>query len=303
MLVSAIFVSIVYERQSWCHYLCGLGGVAGVLAKTSILELRADRNVCISQCGSNECYLGTSANQGCPFGQAGPRLHSNRLCTLCGTCVKNCPHGAINLNLRVPGREIWEIGRSNAGTAFLVLGMIGGLFSEMVGKMPFYEGLSTYLPLAPVTRFTVVFIGVLLAMNIMLILAAQISSRIYDEGFRRNYARYGLALLPVALTAFMAFHIYYLINLGVQLPTLLSHNFDFQVFRRLIITVPPEVTRFIQEILIYLGLGWSLIIMYRLGRAGREKMFRVVSGLLPHAAVALILTLLMLSATRSFFFG
>jgi transcriptional regulator with AAA-type ATPase domain/polyferredoxin len=304
MLVSAIFVSVVYERQSWCHYLCGLGGVAGVLAKTSILELRADRNVCISQCGSNECYLGTAANQGCPFGQAGPRLHSNRLCTLCGTCVKNCPHGAINLNLRVPGREIWEVRHNtNAGTAFLVLGMIGGLFSEMVSKMSFYGSLSTFLPLSPVSRFTVVFIGVLLAMNVMLVLAAQVSSRIYGEQFRENYCKYGLALLPVALTSFMAFHIYYLINLGVQLPTLLSHNFDFEVFRRLIITVPPDVTRLIQQTLIYIGLGWSLIIMYRLGRAGRDRMLRVVSGLLPHAAVALLLALVMLTATRSFFFG
>ena len=115
MLASAILVAVIYERQSWCHYLCGLGGVAGVLAKTSIVELRADRNVCISQCGSNECFLGTTANEGCPFGQAGPRLHSNRLCTLCGTCVKNCPHGAINLNLRVPGSEIWEMRHTNDG--------------------------------------------------------------------------------------------------------------------------------------------------------------------------------------------
>ncbi|MGO9572665.1 MAG: sigma 54-interacting transcriptional regulator [Desulfomonilaceae bacterium] len=302
MLASAIIVAVIYERQSWCHYLCGLGGVAGVLAKTSMLELRADRNVCISQCGSNECYLGTTANEGCPFGQAGPRLHSNRLCTLCGTCVKNCPHGAINLNLRVPGSEIWEVRHTNAGTAFLVLGMIGGLFSEMVGKMPFYGSLSIFLPLSPITRFTVVFIAVLLAMNLMLVLAAKVSSRIYRERFRGNYSRFGLALLPVALTAFMAFHVYYLINLGVQLPTLLSHNFDFAVFRRLVITVPPEVTRFIQEMLIYIGLGWSLIIMYRLGRAGRDKILQIVAGLLPHAALALLLAVLMLEATRSFFY-
>ncbi|MDQ1278619.1 MAG: hypothetical protein QG555_1662, partial [Thermodesulfobacteriota bacterium] len=303
MLASAIIVAVIYERQSWCHYLCGLGGVAGVLAKTSMLELRADRNVCISQCGSNECYLGTNANEGCPFGQTGPRLHSNRLCTLCATCVKNCPHGAINLNLRVPGREIWEIRHTNAGTAFLVLGMIGGLFSEMVNKMPFYEQLTAFLPLSPVARFTTVFIAVLIAINLMLVLAATVSSRIYREPFRENYSRYGLALLPVALTAFMAFHIYYFINLGVQLPTLLSHNFDFEVFRRLIITVPSDVTRFTQQILIYIGVGWTLIIMYRLGRASHEKIFQAVAGLAPHAALALILAILMLDAMRSFFYG
>jgi transcriptional regulator with AAA-type ATPase domain/polyferredoxin len=303
MLASAIIVAVIYERQSWCHYVCGLGGVAGVLAKTAILELRADRNVCISQCGSNECYLGTTANEGCPFGQAGPRLHSNRLCTLCGTCVKNCPHGAINLNLRVPGSEIWEVRHTNAGTAFLVIGMIGGLFSEMVSKMPFYGGISTLLPLSPITRFTVVFIAVLVALNVMLVLAAQVSSRIYGERFRENYSRYGLAILPLTLTAFMAFHVYYLINLGVQLPTLLSHNFDFAVFRQLIITVPPEVTRFIQQALIYVGLGWSLMIMYRLGRASREKNLQIVAGLLPHAALAVFLAVLLLEATHSFFYG
>jgi hypothetical protein len=182
--------------------------------------------------------------------------------------VKNCPHGAINLNLRVPGSEIWEIG-SQRGTAFLVIGMIGGLFSEMVSKMPFYGSISCLAAIS-YPRFTVVFIAVLVAMNVMLVLAAQVSSRIYGERFRENYSRHGLALLPLALTAFMAFHIYYLVNLGVQLPTLLSHNFDFAVFRGLIVTVPPEVTRFIQQTLIYVGLAWSLI-LYRLGRSAEGK--------------------------------
>jgi hypothetical protein len=86
------------------------------------------------------------------------------------------------------------------------------------------------------------------------------------------------------------------------LPTLLSHNFDFAVFRGLIVTVPPEVTRFIQQTLIYVGLAWSLIIMYRLGRASREKNLQIVAGLLPHAALALFLAVLLLEATRSFFY-
>ncbi|MEW6112798.1 MAG: sigma 54-interacting transcriptional regulator, partial [Thermodesulfobacteriota bacterium] len=102
MLVSAVFVAVIFERQSWCRYLCGLGGMIGVLSKTSLLEMRADRNVCISQCISNECFMGTAEREGCPFGQAGPKLHSNRLCKVCATCLKNCPHSAINLNLRVP---------------------------------------------------------------------------------------------------------------------------------------------------------------------------------------------------------
>ena len=88
MLVSAVIVAIIFERQSWCLYLCGLGGMVGVLAKTSIIELRANRNVCTAQCSNHLCFTGTENSEGCPFGQSGPRLNTNRLCKLCGTCSR-----------------------------------------------------------------------------------------------------------------------------------------------------------------------------------------------------------------------
>ena len=168
----------------------------GVLAKSAIVELRADRNVCISQCASNECYLGGSAEDGCPYGQAGPRLHSNRMCKLCMSCVKNCPHGAINLNLRIPGREIWEIRKPNTGTAFLVVGMIGALLSEMVTRTALYGNLAVAVPLPDAVRFTFIFALVLALVNLSLALAAAVSRRVYGDSFRGNYSRYGLALLP-----------------------------------------------------------------------------------------------------------
>ena len=303
MLISAIVVAVIYERQSWCLYVCGLGGMVGLLAKTSIVELRADRNVCISQCGTNDCYLGGSNSEGCPFGQAGPRLHSNRVCKLCGICVKNCPHGAINLNLRFPGREIWEIRQPKVGTAFLVLGMIGGLLSEMVSKTQTYDFLTGFLPIPQIARFTLVFLAILLAVNLLMMLAAFISCHVYGDTLSDNYARFGLSLLPVALTAFTAFHVYYLINLGVELPTLLSHNLDFAVFSELIITVPPWVTQLLQQILLWTGLAWTLMIIYRIGSESHDRMFNVLVGLLPHAALASILTLVIQEAMHSFFYG
>ncbi|MDD3471606.1 MAG: sigma 54-interacting transcriptional regulator, partial [Syntrophaceae bacterium] len=165
MLLSAILVSMVYERQTWCLYLCGLGGMVGVLSKTSIVELRANGNVCISECSSNECYLGTAERSGCPFGHAGPRLRSNRVCKVCGQCLKNCPHGAISLNLRAPGQEIWQHSQRHAGTAFLVLGMIGGLFSEMVTEMPEYATFTSWLPFPAIVNFSIVFLIILVVIN------------------------------------------------------------------------------------------------------------------------------------------
>jgi hypothetical protein len=301
MLVSAVVVSVVFERQAWCRYLCGLGGMIGVLSKASMVELRADRNVCISQCTTNECLLGTAEREGCPFNQAGPKLHSNRLCKLCGACVKNCPHAAINLNLRIPGQEIWEIRHTNAGTAFLVIGMMGGLLSELLSKTESYMTLQSILPGPQIVGFSLVFLLVVLGVNLLLFLATACSHEIFGDTFKENYSRYGLALLPLVLTSFMAFHVYYLINVGVGLPRLAGETFDFDLFRSLVITVPGEVTQFVQQGLVLIGLAWTLLITYRLGKASHPSPFQAAYGILPHAGLAVALALVVIRALGVFF--
>lgn len=301
MLLSAALVSMVYERQTWCLYLCGLGGMVGVLSKTSIVELRANGNICISECSSNECYLGTADRAGCPFGQAGPRLRSNRLCKVCGQCVKNCPHGAITLNLRAPGQEIWQHSQRHAGTAFLVLGMIGGLFSEMVSRMPEYKILAEWMPFPPILNFSIVFLVILASINGLMLLAALISRRSCGDTLRQNFARFGLAMLPLTLGSFTAFHIYYLINLGVQIPILVSKYFEIEALNSLIITVPDGVTFFLQQSVIWIGLAWTLITMYRLGLWTKKTAMDTVTSVGPHAAVAIFIAVLMSEAITNFF--
>jgi len=303
MLASAVVVSVIYERQAWCLYLCGLGGMVGLLAKTSLLELRADRNVCISRCGTNDCFLGNADAEGCPFGQAGPRLHSNRLCKLCATCVKNCPYGAINLNLRFPGREIWEVRQPKTGTAFLVLGMIGGLISEMCSRSPWYEYLTAILPLPPIVVFTLMYAAIIFAINLLMILASLMSSRTLGENLSSNYARYSLALLPVALCVFGAFHLYYLFHLGVQVPNLLSHNFDIEALKGLGFTVPRHLAGLMQQFLMWLGLAWTFIILYRIGVENYDFRLRTIAGLLPHAILACALNLAAINSMMCFFYS
>ena len=301
MLLSAILVSMVYERQTWCLYLWGLGGMVGVLSKTSFVELRANGNVCISECSSNECYLGTSERAGCPFGHAGPRLRSNRVCKVCGQCLKNCPHGAISLNLRAPGQEIWQHSQRHAGTAFLVLGMIGGLFSEMVSKMPEYQILTSWMPFPTVVNFSIVFLAILACINTLMILASLISRRYCGDTLRQNFARFGLAMLPLTLGSFTAFHIYYLINLGVHIPILISKYFDIEALNTLIITVPPDVTFYLQQTVIWGCLAWTLLTIYRLGLWTQKSALNTLCIVGPHAVVAIVIALVMSEAITNFF--
>ncbi len=286
----AVLVSVVFERQSWCRYLCPLGGMTGVLAQTAIVELRADRNVCASRCTSHECYSGTEDREGCPFGQLAPSMHTNQTCKICADCLKNCPHGAINLNLRIPGHELLAMQNTNTATAFLIVSMLGGLMSEIVSQTPFYGELVVSLGLPEVVTLSLVFAVITGATNAIVVIAAVASGRILGEGLRDNYNRFGLALLPLALTAFFAFHLYYLINLGVQLPILLSKNFDLAIFRQLIITVPPATTFLAQKLVVAAGLVWTSCLIYRFSLTGQGPFWRVFPGVLPHALAALVLS-------------
>ena len=275
----------------------------GVAAKASMLELRADQNVCITRCTSNECYLGTASEEGCPFGQTVPRLDSNRLCKICGRCIKNCPHDAVSLSLRIPGKEIWEMRRANTGTAFLVIGMLSGLLSELVTHTPLYPRLTAHVPLPDVARFTVLFIAFVVTLNLVMLALAWVSHKVYGDSWANNYCRQGLGLIPLALTAFVAYHVYYLVNLGVHLPTLLGQFLDSDLLSNLAFKVQPSSTYVVQQVLIWTGLTWSLLIMYRLARAERAAVAPAVLAVIPHALVAIGIAVLTLAGIRSAFYG
>ena len=299
----AIIVSVIFERQSWCRYLCPLGGMMGVFAKVSPIELRADRNVCASQCTTNECFTGTDKSEGCPFGQMVPSLRSNRFCKLCGSCYKNCPHSAINLNLRVPGREIWEIRQAFAVTAFLVISMFGGLLSDLLHKSVIYEKLTILLPNLPeLLRFTIFFVATLAIANLLVLVSAVISSRASGDDTKENFARHGLALLPLVLTGYMAFHLYYLINLGVHFPLVLWQMFQFEIFHQLVITVPPSWTLFFQETLIWMGIVGTLVVGYHLSRGRQANLKDSLREFLPHGVVAFGLGIILIEAMKGFFY-
>lgn len=274
----------------------------GVFAKTSPFELRADRHLCASQCTSNECFTGTKDHEGCPFGQMVPTLRSNRFCKMCGACVKNCPHGAVNLNLRVPGREIWEIRQISAVTAVIVISMLGGLLSEMGHKMAIYQQWTWLFPFeSHLLLFSLFFLILLALSNAVVLLAATISAPASGESIKENFSRYGLALLPLVLTGYMAFHLYYLINLGVYFPIMLWETFKFEIFRTLVVTIPPAWTQVMQQSLILLGVIGSLVIAFRLSRGRHTSLRSSFIEYVPHGMATIIFFAALSYAIREFF--
>ncbi|MBI5569777.1 MAG: sigma 54-interacting transcriptional regulator [Desulfomonile tiedjei] len=302
ILLLAAVVSVIFERQSWCRYLCPLGGMMGVFAKVSPFELRADRNLCSTQCTSNECFTGTAEREGCPFGQVAPSIRSNRFCKMCANCIKNCPYAAINLNVRVPGSELWEMKQTGAITAVLVVSMLGGLLSDLLRHSRTYDAWFAYAGMLPeIVRFSLFFLLVVVGANGLVIVASVISSRSSGETARENLARYGLALLPLVLSGYMAFHLYYFIHLGVYFPILLWQTFHFELFQQLVITIPPAWTLFLQRLLIVIGVLGTLVVSWKLSRGSQISLAESLREYVPHGIVALGFAVLLFRVLADFF--
>ncbi|MFH0825078.1 MAG: sigma 54-interacting transcriptional regulator, partial [Pseudomonadota bacterium] len=296
MFIIAFVLNTLYTRQAWCRYICPLGGMNGLLSRTSMLELRADADTCLSLCGSHECYVGGDKAEGCPFGQVAATLHSNQFCKICANCLKNCPHGAIRLNLRLPGLELGEIRHVRTGTGFLVLGLLGGLLSDMATRMSFYAETASWMPLSGVWRFTLVFVGTIAGINLMAALAAGVSHRVFGERFQENYSRFALALLPLTCMGLLAFHTYYLVTFAVRLPELLDPYFHFSTFRTIDHDQLIHHIRWIQFLLVAVGLAWSINVIYRLVRALPGRPYPRIAGALPHVVTAVILAWVLVKA-------
>lgn len=116
----AIITGIIFTRHTWCRYLCPLGGFVGTASIGSALEIRADPTVCLNKCTTHECYVGNGSTPGCPMFQHLPYLDNNLACKFCFNCVRNCPNGSVQLNLRVPAREVWHLVRVNQGYAIFI---------------------------------------------------------------------------------------------------------------------------------------------------------------------------------------
>src|SRR5215213_5418555 len=124
MLFAAIGLSMVFERRSFCRYLCPVGGFIGIYSQMAPLELRIkDKQVCVT-CEGKPCYNGSAAGYGCPWEVFPGGLTKNTYCGLCMECIRTCPHDNIAVNLRPFSADLAKPSArmDEAFKAFIMLG-------------------------------------------------------------------------------------------------------------------------------------------------------------------------------------
>ncbi|VVB85833.1 4Fe-4S binding domain protein [uncultured archaeon] len=120
----AVVMGAIYEKRSFCRYICPIGLVLGVFSMLSAIELRCKSKKTCQEHDIKECVIGTEAGKACPVGEFPQTMERNNYCVMCMECVKSCSRENIRISPRLPGADLVRSRRTHLDEAYLVHGII-----------------------------------------------------------------------------------------------------------------------------------------------------------------------------------
>ncbi len=137
----AILTFLVFDRRTFCRYLCPLSALIGITTQSSVISgFRAkDLNTCLS-CDTKECMRGSATSYGCPWWESPASNATNMGCGLCTECIKGCPHDNVGLYLQAPFHNAHAAGKKRMDVAVAAAILWGMLLYEMWNAFPWYNG-------------------------------------------------------------------------------------------------------------------------------------------------------------------
>lgn len=212
--LASLFFSAFFQRRVWCRYLCPLGAVNALFSMPSILELRANTQMCLNRCSDHACYTGDESATGCPMFRHPFLVDNNRDCILCGQCVKNCGKNSIHLNVRLAPQELWNQQNPRNSDSVLVICLAAiffpfairlnfPLFLERSATALAHLGLPHSVPLAASLLFFACVIVYLAGYAVL----SRIIAAVTENSWKRVTAVLGYGMIPLVLGAYMAVHL------------------------------------------------------------------------------------------------
>lgn len=267
ILVFAVIFSILYESASWCRYVCPLGMMCGVYSKISMIEVRANTSVCNSECNLPTCYTGTNKIEGCPMQLGVFNMHTNENCILCGQCVKNCRHHAIQLNLRVPASELLQASGldsyrkgANVAIAFFIPVLIAGVTAINFSKLSLYNQFFTKAG-SEAAYYAITYISFYILCFGLIWLGSMTLKKSNQEGSSlERLVWYACTFIPIAFAGEIANHIITFINGVGQILPVINLQLSSNKINILNQQTSTEIVKLLQIILIIMGTIASIFI-------------------------------------------
>lgn len=267
----SVIFSLIYERRLWCRYLCPIGGMSGMFAKLSMVELRSTQQVCGSQCQTFGCYKGSEATPitfadalpnegqasgGCPLYVHPAQLQDNRDCMFCMTCLKTCPNRSAQLNLRFPASDLLDHHQGFWAEVALLLLLFGGVFMHHASTILAWLGLDTIPVDADHLLTSLPIVLALLSIPAVLSYGTHAIARWLDPE-QPDYLTVIYAYLPFTLAANLAHYIPAAITEAGQVLPVLAQTVSYSGGSWPTLTWSGDVAQFLQGVTLLSALVFS----------------------------------------------
>jgi hypothetical protein len=228
---AAIVVSLVFERRTFCSFVCPVGGFIGLYSQVAPIEVRVrDAALCASH-REKTCYTGNAGGEGCPWQVFPAGLRRNSSCGMCLECLRTCPHDNIALRIRPFGADLPRaVGRrlDEAYKGFLMLASALAYSAVLLG--PWGEiKLAAFRVAAPEwVAFASAFLALaFIALPGIFVLHVGLGRALAGlrRGLRETVADFAQALIPLGLAAWAAFSLSFVLSNLSYLGPVLSDPF------------------------------------------------------------------------------
>jgi ferredoxin len=305
MILLGVVLSILYEGRVFCRYVCPVGGFIGLYSLTSSLELRVkDVQVCKDHT-SKDCVVGTSCSYGCPWLVFPGNMERNTYCGMCTECLKACPKDNIALNLRPFGADLLVAKGRSLDEAYKALIMLACAMLYSAVLLGPWGWLKDWANMASLPQWAIYATG-FLAINLLILpglfwltaLAARTMARL-QVPVKRLFVDYAYSLVPLGLIGWIAFSFSFVFVNGSYAISVLSDPFGWgwDLFgTRSVAWSPflPGLMTFLQVGLLLVGLVFSIVTAYRIGRQHTHTDAQAWRGTVPVSGFLTAITLVFL---------
>ena len=146
IVVSALVFFLVFERRTFCRYICPLSGLVGTVGSMgSVAGFRTrNREICLT-CRTKDCMRGGADGYGCPWYTWPGSSDSNLYCGLCSECYKSCPKDNVGLYLQRPLTSTVAPRRRRADIAWAVAILWGLVLYQQINATNGYAIVDNWL--------------------------------------------------------------------------------------------------------------------------------------------------------------
>lgn len=292
MIGTAVVASgAIWERRTWCRYLCFLGGLSSNYAQTGMLALRATPKTC-SKCNVLACYKGDEKVPGCPVFEFPRTMNSNAQCNFCGYCVKSCPNNSITLKARIPTKELWSIHKPQFAAAFLAAVIMGIVFVQNVSMLAIWQPILNGIGNVFHTNdfkitFTIAFLAFISIPLLLLGITSYLAKKSNRASLIQNFATFGYAIIALDVSVHIAHNLFHLFAEGGSIYITGATFFGQTAADVSPALLSSKTIQVLQYALVILGIIGSMYAVYRIARKNFPEKIWATS--LPYGVVILLL--------------